>query len=492
MNCSKSGFIDYRCPTFRKFSNNQIQEIHFASLEILERTGVILKLPEAADMLKKAGAHVSDGNRVRIPSHLAEWALRAAPKRVVLCNREGNRVMPLEGRKSFFGTGSDCLNILDHRTSERRKARLDDVIDVSKVCDSLENIDFVMSAFLPWDLPQEIMDRYQMQAMLSYSRKPIIFVTPDSEGCADCVKMAEVVAGGEEQLRRNPFIACYINLSADLQHNKESLQKLLFMAGKGLPTTYTPTGNRGALAPMTAAGAQAHMNAGNLTGLVLSQLKREGTPFIWGGWGLHLDMRTQIMPYASPEMIGLGPASAHFYGLPFFGLSGCSDSKVLDGQATAEVALTLMADVLCGSNLIHDLGYLESGLMGSLELLIICDEILGWIKHFMRGIEVTEETLALDLIDKIGPSGHFIDCDHTLHHFREDWYPNLFDRQNYERWLAAGGKTLNERAKEKLIEILDRPSPEILSAEIQKKIGAIIDQAKMKMEQNKSSKNLSS
>ncbi len=472
-----TAFSQFRSPLFRQLTDDQLREIHFASLEILERTGVRLHYEDAVDMLKKAGAHVSDGNRVRIPSHLVEWALRTVPKRVVLCDREANRVMPLEGRKSYFGTGSDCLNILDHRTGERRKAKLDDVRDAMQVCEHLPNIDFVMSTFLPWDVPTEAMDRYQMEAMLFHTRKPLLFVTPGFEGCTDCVEMAEVIAGGEEALRQNPFVACYINLTADLVHNKESLQKLLYMAEKGLPTTYTPTGNRGALAPSTSAGAQAHMAAGNLTGLLLSQLKREGTPFIWGGWGLPMDMRTQVIPYAPPDMIGLGAAQAHYYGLPFFGLAGCSDSKILDGQATAEAALTLMADVLSGANLIHDLGYLESGLTGSLELLVICDEIIGWIRGFTQGIDVNEETLALDVIEEVGPDGHFMDCDHTLRHFREDWYPELMDRRNHEDWVAGGSKSLQDRVREKVDQILKDPRPQVLSAKVQKKVTAIRERA---------------
>jgi trimethylamine--corrinoid protein Co-methyltransferase len=470
-----SNFIACKAPIFQKLTDDQLQEIHFASLEILERTGVILELQEAVDMLKKAGAFVSNGNRVRIPSHLVEWALRTVPKRVVFCDQEGNRCMPLEGNKSFFGTGSDCLNILDHKTGKRRKAKISDVVDAITVCDALPNIDFVMSTFLPWDLPQETIHIHQMAVMISNTKKPIFFVTPEFEGFAECVEMAEIVAGGADELRRNPFIGCYINLSADLRHNASSIRKVLYMAEKGLPTSYTPTGNRGAMAPVTVAGAQAHMAAGNLTGLVLSQIKREGAPFIFGGWGLLMDMKTQVIPYAPPEMQGVGAAQAHYYGLPFFGLSGCSDSKVLDGQATAEAALTLMADILSGANLIHDLGYLESGLTGSLALLVFCDEIIGWIRRFMGEIEVNRETLALDVIDDVGPDGHFIDCDHTFRHFRKDWYPNLIDRQNYEGWLASGSKTLNDRANEKVDEILNRPRPGHLPKEINQKIGVLVD-----------------
>ena len=472
-----SGFSEIKSALFIQVTDDQLQEIHHASLEILERTGVRLHLQEAVDMLKKAGAHVSEGNRVWIPSYLVEKALNTAPKRVVLCDREGNRVMPLEGRKSFFGTGSDCLNILDHRTGERRKAKLNDVVEAIKVCEHLENIHFVMSTFMPWDVANEIVDRYQMKIMLSYSRKPIVVVSLDIEGLKECVEMAEIVAGGEEELRKNPFIANYVNLTSDLLHNKESLEQLLYFAEKGLPTTYTPNGNRGAMAPITPAGAAAHIGAGNLTGLILSQLKREGTPFIWGGWGLGMDMRTQVIPYASPDMIGLSAAYAHYLRLPFFGLAGCSDSKTLDGQATAEAALTLMGDVLSGANLIHDVGYLESGLLGSLELLVICDEIIGWIKRFMEGFKVDENTLALDEIDKVGPDRHFLDSDHTLHHFRDDWYPQLMDRGDHESWIEAGAKTLNDRAKKKVDDILNSAKQQILPEEVEKKVHAIVKRA---------------
>jgi trimethylamine--corrinoid protein Co-methyltransferase len=346
-----------------------------------------------------------------------------------------------------------------------------------RVCEDLENIDFVMSMFLPWDVHNAVLDRYQMEVMLSHTRKPIVFVCPTFEGCIDCVEMAETVSGDAEMLRQNPCIACYINVTSDLKHNEESLRKLLFMAGKGLPTTYTPVGLRGATAPITRAGSLALAGAGHLVGLILSQLKREGAPFIWGGWELPLELRTQIEPYSSPEMRGWGAAQAHYYGLPYFGLAGCTDSKVLDTQAGAEVGLTLLVDVLSGANLIHDLGYMESGMTGSLQLLVISDEMVGWIKSFMEVTEVNDETLALDVIDEVGPDGHFLDSDHTMRHFREDWYPNLIDRRNHEDWESAGSKSLNDRAKEKVEEILSKDRLMLLSQESQKRIRAIREKA---------------
>ena len=453
----QSNFSQYAFPFFQHITPDQLQEIHFASLEILERTGVRLYLPEAVDLLKKAGAHVSDGNRVRVPSNLAAWALRTVPNRVTLCDRRGNRVLPLEGRKSFFGTGSDCLYILDHRTGERRQALLADVVDGMRVCEALANVDFVMSMFMPWNVPNPAFDRYQMDAMLRHSTKPIVFVTPTFEGCKDCVEMAELVSGSADALSLNPFIACYINLTSDLRHNEDSIQKLLYLAKKGLPTTYTTVGLRGATAPVTPAGSLALSGAGQLVGLILSQLTREGAPFIWSAWELPLDMRTQIEPYAPPETRGLGAAQAQFYRLPYFGLGGCTDSKVLDGQAAAEAGMTLLVDALTGANLVHDMGYMESGMTGSLELLAICDDILGWIKRFMKGVEVNDETLALDVIDAIGPDGHFLECEHTMRHYREDFYPELLDRRNYECWVDQGSKTINDRARDKIAAILAEP-----------------------------------
>lgn len=463
---------------FRRLSDDQCQRLYWACLEILERTGVRLYDQEALDLLDKAGVSATDGNRVRIPARLVEKALSTVPKRVILCDRHGNRVMPVEGHRSFFGPGSDCLNVIDHRTGERRKPVLQDVVDAMIVADALPHIDFVMSMFLPADVPQEAADRHQMEAMLSHTTKPIVFVTPDFSGCVDAVEMAEAVVGGSEALRRNPMAVCYANAATGLRHNQEALQKLLYVAGKGLPVIYVPSTQGGVTAPVTLAGALAVSQAGALVGLVVSQLKREGAPFIMPGWGGNmLDMRTTTQPYADPDKRAMAADFVHFLGLPMFALAGCSDSKVVDQQASIEAALTLMTDALCGGNIVHDLGYLESGLSGSLAQLVICDEILGWLEHFVRGVEINDETLALDLIDTVGPDGQFLDSEHTLKHFRERWYPSLFERDNYNNWLARGGKTLGQRAAERVDTILAEHKPDPLPEDVARAVHAIVERA---------------
>src|SRR5574337_299378 len=192
---------------FSRLTSEQCERLHQASLQILERTGVRLFEPEAIELIKKAGATVSDGNRVRIPARLVEQALAAVPKRVVLHNRRGQPAITLEGRCSYFGSSSDCLNIVDHRTGRRRPRVLQDVGEGVTVCDALENIDFVMSMFLPGDVNQQIADRYQMEVMLNCTTKPLVFVTYDLSGCVDGIEMAKAAAGGAAALREKPFVA---------------------------------------------------------------------------------------------------------------------------------------------------------------------------------------------------------------------------------------------------------------------------------------------
>lgn len=469
-----SNYFSLDTAQFRRLSDGQNEKLFWACLEVLERTGVRLFHEEALALLRKAGVSISEGNRARIPSGLVEKALATAPKRLTLYNRYGEPAMPVTGYRSFFGPGSDCLHVIDHGSGERREAQLQDVVDAISVVDALPNVDFAMCMFLPHDVPQAVVDRYQMEAMLNQTTKPIFFVTTDFSGCEDAVAMAEVVAGGAEALRRRPLAACYVNVTTGLIHNREALQKLLFLAEKGVPAAYVPSTQGGVTAPVTPAGALVVSQAGALVGLVLSQLQREGAPFIMPGWGGNmLDMRTTVQPYADPDKRALAPDFVHYLGLPMFALAGCSEAKVIDQQAAAEAALTLMTDALCGANIVHDLGYLESGLTGSLVQLAICDEILSWLQHFTRGVDVSDEALALDLIDEVGPDGNFLECDHTYAHFRERWYPRLFERDNYEGWLAAGGKTLAERAAERVEAILSEHNPDPLPEGVARQVRSI-------------------
>lgn len=464
---------DFGVP-LNRFSQEKCKKIHAASLELLERVGARIHLEEAIQLLVKVGAKVSDGNLVRIPSKLVENALKTAPKNIDLFDRHARPVMNLGKNKKYYGPGSDCLNIIDHRNNKRRTPFLQDVSEGVILCDFLANIDFVMSMVLPSDVNQSIADRFQMEVMLNYTTKPIIFVSYDFDGCVDSVKMAEEVMGGAEALRRNPLVACYINVPSGLMHNEDSLRKVLFLADKDIPSLYIPSSTEGVTSPITTAGAIALDYAGALVGLVLSQLKREGAPIIFPGMSPGpLDMRTAVTPYCDPEQ-GIMQSMAKYYGLPMFSLGGASESKTVDQQAAAESSLSLLFETLTGSDIIHDLGYLESGLTFSFTHLLICDEIVNWIKAFVKDVKVDEATLALDVIVEVGPEGDYLKTEHTRKHYKERWYPNLFERNTYDSWQKDGGRTLVERAAEKVDRILSEHKTEPLPPKIKENLKRIV------------------
>ena len=479
MNVPRSNYHEFVGPQYRVMSDDQLQEIHWASLEVLERTGCRVYHESALELLKRAGAHISDGNLVKIPGRLVEWALRVAPNRIVLCDRQGQRTIFLEGQKTYFGTGSDCVFMRDPRTGERRHALQADVIDAVRLCDALPNIDFVMSMMIPWDVSPSVSDRYQMEAMLLHTDKPVVFVPHDGAGCADAVEMAVTIAGGLDELRSNPFVCAYVNVSGPLRHNLESVERLVYMAERALPFIYFGPVLRGLSGPMTILGSMVIANAGQLAGLVMAQLVREGAPVIRGqSMGGPMDMRSMVNLLAAPERTRATTELAHFYSLPIFGQSGFTESKIFDEQAVMEAALTILGDALSGNHLSHDVGHMESGKTNSMELIVCCDEIIGWVKRFMEPKErVTADALALDVIHKVGPDGNFLTEDHTLAHLREDWLPVLSDRQVYDNWLADGGTSMGERVRERLDRILQEHHPAVVPPPVAERVRAVTQKA---------------
>jgi trimethylamine--corrinoid protein Co-methyltransferase len=468
--------LDLLHSNFTRLTPGQQSKMRDACLEILESTGVRLFHPPALDLLKRAGATIADGNLARIPASLVKKALAMAPHDVSLYNRYGQLALPVTGYRSFFGPGSDCLHIIDHRDGQRRSPLIRDVVEGTILCDALDHIDFLMSLFLPVDVDRLNTDRYQMEVMLNYTTKPILFVSYELSGSIDAVKMAEIVVGGPAQLAEKPFIVSYINPTTGLRHNKEALQKLLFMAERGIPLIYVPGATAGAAVPVTVAGSNVVRLAGALVGLVLAQLIRPGTPVLIPGWGaLAMDMRTAVQIYCGPDHQGVAQSMAHLLSLPMLSLGGASDAKLVDQQAAIEAALTLLLNAITGSHLVHDIGYLESGLSGSLAQIVICDEIIAWIKRALSPVDVSSEALALDVIHSAGPDGQYLNKKHTLRHFREQWHPSLFERDNYEGWVKKGSHTLAERAALRVDEILATHKPEPLPNKVKEALRAIVE-----------------
>lgn len=470
-------------------SEAQCEKIFYASLEILERTGVEVFDDQALEILKKAGCWV-DGNRVRIPAAKVEKALQTAPSRVTLCNnRTGERVVHLESHNAYFGTGSDTPYYIDPYTNEKKKTTKESVSNSCKIIDYLPNMDFVMSAGIVQDVDQKIHDRHQFEAQIKNTSKPIIATATDKEGFEDIIEMCEYVMGGEEELKRNPIMGLYIEPSSPLQHSYEAVSKLIITAEKEVPAVYTPCIMAGATAPVTLAGVLATGIAESLSGLVIHQQVNEGAPFIKGGVYTIMDMNSTIFSYGAPEFDLMQSALAdicHYLKLPMFGTCGCSDSKSPDEQDAIESAFSILATQLSGSNLNHDVGYIEYGMTTSWESLVICDDIIGMVRRAARGILVNDETLGMDAFDEVGPSGHFLTTQHTKKWFKREFYDtwdhtsSLMDRRRYDNWAADGKKRLFDRANEKVKDILENYEPEPLPQDAAKKIEEIVKRAEDK------------
>lgn len=440
-------------PKLTLMDQDRIKQLHNAATTILGTTGLNVHHPEMRRKLADAGARLGQGPRVYIPADLVEQALDAAKKEIVVYNRLGEAVMPLGPHDIYFGTGSDLVYTRDVETTERRKSVLEDVARSARLCDALEEIDFVMSFALPEEVPNEDAEPQQYYTLLHNTVKPVIMTSFSGQDAFERMhEMACVIAGGDGAFREHPNYIMYGQFVSPLQHDLQAVERLVFCAEHEIPLIYVPTIMPGASGPLTLAGSLALAAAESLAGLVMHQTWHPGAPFIFGACVSRLDMRTMLFPYGSPEwrLNDLVMAElSRYYGLPVFGTGGATDSKLVDAQAGAEYAGSLLVAAMAGTNLIHDVGYLDSGLTGSLESVVLGAEQIRWVKQFIAGMEVSEETLALDVIDDVGPARDFLGHDHTLKYLRRTmWVPYVSDHNEYDGWAAGGGKDYTTRARE--------------------------------------------
>jgi trimethylamine--corrinoid protein Co-methyltransferase len=455
-------------PALLFLSQADKERIHQAVLKILEEIGMQILHDEALTLLQKADCRVAENNVVKIPENLVRGAIQTAPRNIPVHDREGNHVMDLGGRRSYFGTGSDLLYSLDAETMKRRRCILDDVSRAARLCDALPNIDFIMSCAHPSDLDPQKAYLASFQAMVENSSKPIVSTAEGRNDLREMWRIAEILRGGEEKLRAQPYFIHYAEPISPLKHPFTSLDKLLFCAEKHIPSIYSPAPLSGATAAMTIAGHVAQGLAECFCGLVIHQLKAEGAPFLMGMGPAVLDMATSQSSYNAPEYY-LGYLAAiemsHYYDLPSWGYAGISDSQIPDGQATLEAAFITFLSIVSGANLNHDVGYLDFGRTASLEMVVIVDEIIDQLRRFQRGIPVNDDELGLDVIQEVGPGGQFLTHKHTLRHFRStQWRPRLICRDGYENWEESGSRSLLDRARQRLLEILETHRPPALDS----------------------------
>ena len=461
----------------RVLSQEQIQLIHRHTLELLERTGVWVQSEEVLEILGDAGCNVRDPKRVKIPRKLVAESIEAAPKSIEVYDRNGHLAMTLQEDVCYYGTGSDCPQHVDLFSGQRRLCAKEDVGNLARFCNALPNIDFVMSMGIANDTPPGTSFVHQYEAMLLNTTKPVIVTGHGRRDMKAMIDMAAAAVGGVNAVRKRPPLILYSEPFSPLTHTEMGIVKCLVCCEHEVPFIYIPSPMLGGTGPVTIAGTLTQANAECLSGLVISQAKHTGAKFIYGGDATALDMQQAVYLYGAPELNILNAALAdlaHFYRLPFFCISGATDSKVLDAQAGIECALSLYIATLNGCNLIHDCGYLESGRTSSFESVLMSDEIISMIKYMLRPLEITEETIALKVIDEIGPSGIYLTHRHTLDNFRKSmWLPRFFDRANFLIWEKQGARDLRQKLNEEARKILAaHPAPELPQSTVQE-IGRI-------------------
>ena len=407
-------------PRFTGLDREQVRRIHQATLEILSQIGIVMKEARARQILLDAGAAES-GDRIKIPPYMLYDALSSAPERFTLYNRLGEPVMPIELGRVFFGPGSDTPFTVDVHTGKRRSATSADIENICRVADALDSLSYTMSMGVPSEVPPEDTFIHGFVAMAKGSLKPMIYTAHGLPDMEDIHRIAVAIAGSERTLREKPFLLHYCEPISPLLFPPEAVEQLLFCAEKGIPVCFPPSPNTGGGGPITMAGALALGNAECLVGLILTQLVQKGAPFLFGMNLAPFDMRRMVVSYGSPEW-SLGMAAdvalAEFYNLPVWGVGGSTDSKIIDAQAGLEASMSLYSGMLSRCTVVHDIGYIESGLTSSIEMMIMCDEIIQMAEFVARGVEVSEETLALEAIARATPGSGFLSDEHTLKHWR--------------------------------------------------------------------------
>jgi trimethylamine--corrinoid protein Co-methyltransferase len=448
------------------------------------RTGVNVLCGEARDLLVAAGAQ-ADGSRVRIPPHIIQDAVAANPRSFTLWGRDPKQAVQAAPDRVYFGPGPSCSYFVDPYTGERRRVARGDPGLVALVCDALDNIDYVMSLGLIDDVHPGLSPVYEFAEMITNTGKPVLGWAYSLENMADLYRIGVTVAGGEKAFRRRPLLAYFATFQSPLQHTDEELTNALWAVERGIPLVYIGGGTAGLTSPITGAGTLVVTLAAALSGLAIFQLKRRGTPVCIGGVPQAVDLRTARPSYGSPEMSLYSAAYSdicRYLRLPFMGTAGASEAKVLNLQAAIESTLQVVLSGLSGATLVHDVGFLDCADIGSLGMLVMNDEIIGMTRRVMRGIEVSDETLMLDLIDEVGPGGEFISRPETASRCRQAiWIPTLLDREPWEVWEADGSPKIVDRVRRRVCDILAEHEPPPLTEEARAGVEEILRAAEARV-----------
>ena len=472
-------------PSISFLSESEIESIHEASLQVLEKTGVKVLSKTALDVLLKAGAKLKSGsNHVLIPRKLVQEALDMAPKSFTYGARNPQKNLELKGKKTFFGAIGGPPFMMDIETGERRYSTSEDIAQCATIADYLDHVDIIWPLGVGSEVPAPMRYIVDMYTSLKNTEKHFEGDSTTAKEAQYQIEIAAAIVGGREELRKRPIISFIICTLSPLCYDKGMTEASIELGKAGIPVVYYPMPTTGGTSPATPAGTVIINNAEVLGGLVIQEYSTPGAPVVYAGGVGVLDFRTGSN-VRSPERNLMGLAleqMARFYGLPSQMVAiGGTTSKTLDIQAGYERAISLVPQIMAKPDIALGTGSLESSRITSAEALVIDNEIIDYALRYIEGFEVNTETMALDIIDQVGPAKVYLGEKHTVQNFRKRWVPQLADFSSYEAWEEQGSKTMAMLANEKARNILATHKPAPLPEDVEKEIGLILKKAEAEL-----------
>jgi len=446
-------------------THEKAEQLHEASLQVLEGTGISLDHEEAEALLLEAGATKDDDGRILIPRFLVEQALEKAPSQIQFFDRNGDESIVLGDRRTYFGPGSDALYNYDMETGKLRRSRLSDVRNNVRIADAL-GFEFVMSMALPEDVGHDRLYAVVFAEMLKNTTKPLIVTSTTAEDIQRNHKIASILRGGEENLKEKPFWLAYIEPMSPLIFDRACIDRLLYCAENDIPFLFAAGANCGGGAPVTIEGGVVQGTAESLAGLCIASLKNGDAKFVFGTNTSTLDMRTMIVCYGPPEWaktVTMYAEMGQYYNLPSWGTAGCSDAYLIDAQAAMEAYEGIFWAVQSGTTLAHDVGFLGHGEVYHAGMLILTDMMIQRARYALREVDLSEEALAIDVIDEIARSGGlYLAHPHTARNFRKSLWipPQWIYREKVDQLFYRKG--LTDLLMDEASSVLSSHSPEEL------------------------------
>jgi len=472
-------------PRFRLLSEDALDAIHWATLDVLERTGIKIFSDKVLKMLDGAGCTIDYEKKIAfIPSYLVEESLKKRQKTIRLCARNPKNDLKLDGRHTYICTDGTGTHTFDFETGKRRESIKDDIVKSARISDYLDTINIYWPLVTSQDFPAHVRVLHDLEAAVNNTEKHVQFETTTTpEEARNEIKIGAAIVGDEKKLRKRPIISFTYCSIAPLQQ-AESIEAVLEFVKAGIPVFFMSMPQTGVTGPVTIPGSLVVNNAETLAGVVISQVASPGSPVGYSTASSNFDMRTSRWLAGSPEagMIWAAISEiARYYGLPSYVGAFGTDAQVPGPQASWEKVVSGLLPVLAGCDVAVGIGLVDACTTLPFEELVIDNEICKIVFRLAEGIEVNDETLALDLIHSIGPGGQYLTEKHTLKHFKEHFIPEISNRKSYDGWEREGAKSVIEVAREKTKEILKTHQPTPLEEDVKKEVRKIIERAEREL-----------